>query len=80
VSLCRSDPFLGGRPPPAPRPELRITGTRAELSKAGALLGDVFEVLEVSEPYKNRGESQLYRLYVEATIPPARQEGTGDDR
>lgn len=49
--------------------KIRITGTLAELSEAGARLAEVFELREVSEPYQNRGGSQLYRLYVEAALP-----------
>ncbi|TDX84974.1 hypothetical protein [Amycolatopsis arida] len=49
--------------------KLRLTGTLAELSEAAALLGEVFELLEVSEPYPNRGTSKLYRLYVDADLP-----------
>lgn len=54
--------------------KIRIMGTRAELEEAAARLGEVFELLEVSEPYQNRGGSKLYRLYVEAVVPaPSRQ-------
>lgn len=48
--------------------KIRITGTHAELHQAAARLGEVFEVLEVSQPYPNRGASQLYRLYAEARL------------
>lgn len=60
--------------------KIRIMGTRAELAEAGALLGDVFELLEVSEPYRNKGASVLYRLYVEATLyPKSREKATESD-
>lgn len=49
--------------------KIRIMGTLDELSEAAARLGEVFELLEVSDPYQNRGTSKLYRLYVEAAIP-----------
>jgi len=49
--------------------KIRLTGTLAELSQATALLSEVFELLEISEPYPNRGASTLYRLYAEADIP-----------
>ncbi|WP_236567331.1 hypothetical protein [Nocardia sp. CY41] len=45
-----------------------MTGTLAELSEARTLLGDVFELIEASEPYPNRGGSKLHRVYVEAEI------------
>lgn len=49
--------------------KIRITGTLAELYEVRALLGDVLDVLEASEPHQNRGDSQLHRLYVEYVFP-----------
>jgi hypothetical protein len=49
--------------------KFRITGTLAELRRARALLGETFDVREASEPYPNRGDSTLYRLYVDAELP-----------
>ena len=50
--------------------KIRLTGTLDELRSASALLGETFELLEVSEPYPNRGNSRLYRVYAEAEIGP----------
>jgi hypothetical protein len=50
-----------------------------ELREATALLGEVFELLEVSEPYPNRGAGTLHRLYVEVTIPAALRGRGGPD-
>ncbi|MEU6562663.1 hypothetical protein [Nocardia nova] len=51
--------------------KIRLTGTLPELREAGALLGQVFDVLELSEPCPNRGASTLYRLYVEPGSAPS---------
>ncbi|MBC7301030.1 MAG: hypothetical protein H5T78_08750 [Nocardia sp.] len=48
--------------------KIRMSGTLAELRAARALLGETFDVREASEPYPNRGDSQLYRLYLDAEI------------
>lgn len=48
--------------------KIRLTGTLDELRSASVLLGEIFELLEVSEPYPNRGNSKLYRVYAEAAI------------
>ncbi|WP_331758541.1 hypothetical protein OG225_40750 (plasmid) [Nocardia sp. NBC_01377] len=49
--------------------KFRITGTLDELHRARALLGETLHVREASEPYPNRGDSTLYRLYVDADLP-----------
>lgn len=49
--------------------KMRVMGTLDELNHARELLNDVFEVLEVSQPFRNRGDSKLYRMYVEAALP-----------
>lgn len=53
--------------------KIRLMGTRAECDAAVAALrapGSGFDVLEVSPPAANRGDSKLVRVYVE-TGPPA---------
>ena len=43
---------------------IRIMGTLDEVTAASALLEKAGEVLEISEPYANRGRSKLYRVYI----------------
>jgi hypothetical protein len=50
--------------------KIRIMGTRAETEDAVKVLRLAFDVLEVSDFRPNRGDSQLGRVYVEAS-PPA---------
>ena len=39
-------------------------GTLEEVKAASALLENAAEVLEISDPYPNRGKSKLYRVYI----------------
>ncbi|WP_063128686.1 hypothetical protein [Nocardia fusca] len=57
--------------------KIRLTGTPTELRAATALLGEVFELREVSAPYPNRGTSTLHRLYIDVGIPTAPKESAG---
>lgn len=52
--------------------KIRITGLPAEVSAAVAVLTstDGLDVIEVSDPYPNRGDSRLVRVYVETQLPP----------
>lgn len=43
---------------------IRLTGTLEEVTAASELLEKAGEVLEISEPYANRGKSKLYRMYI----------------
>lgn len=43
---------------------IRIMGTLEEVTAASELLEKSAEVLEISEPYANRGKSKLYRVYI----------------
>lgn len=43
---------------------IRLTGTIEEVTAAAQLLENAGEVLEISEPYANRGRSKLYRVYI----------------
>jgi hypothetical protein len=45
-------------------------GTEDECRQVAELLPAVVEVLEVSEPRANRGDSRLVRVYVEARLYP----------
>lgn len=44
--------------------DFRITGTQDDITAAIEKLKAVFEVLEVSSFYPNRGDSKLGRVYV----------------
>jgi hypothetical protein len=52
--------------------KLRLEGTPAECEQAAALLGQAFTVVSVSDPYPNRGQSRLVRVYVEVRLDPER--------
>lgn len=43
---------------------IRLMGTLDEVTAASELLEKSAEVLEISEPYANRGKSKLYRVYI----------------
>lgn len=43
---------------------IRIMGTLDEVTAASELLEKAAEILEISEPYRNRGTSKLYRVYI----------------
>lgn len=60
--------------------KVRLMGTPAECSAAVTALADSprLSVVEVSNPYPNRGDSRQVRVYVEAH--PAERGGHGDHR
>jgi hypothetical protein len=52
---------------------MRLSGTEADLKAYLYLLHamenkGLIEILEESSPYKNRGESKLYRVYLELNL------------
>lgn len=49
--------------------KIRIMGTQTECDDTVKVLRLAFNVLEVSSPRANRGDSQLVRVYVEAGAP-----------
>lgn len=49
--------------------KIRIMGTPRECDDAVKVLRLAFNVLEVSSPRPNRGDSRLVRVYVEASAP-----------
>lgn len=49
--------------------KIRIMGTPQECADTVKVLRLAFNVLEVSSPRANRGDSQLVRVYVEAGAP-----------
>ena len=44
--------------------KIRIEGSLKELSTAQGIVKSPFKVLEISKPYKNRGDSEIYRIYI----------------
>jgi hypothetical protein len=51
--------------------KVRLHGTRAEVDQATRRLVEVFEVVAVSEPYRDRGASVLVRVYLEVRLDGA---------
>jgi hypothetical protein len=52
---------------------MRLSGTEADLKAYLYLLRamdtkGLIEILEESQPYKNRGESKMYRVYLEVNL------------
>ncbi len=45
--------------------KIRLHGTLEEVERATEKIRSVFHVVSVSNPYPDRGKSQLYRVYVE---------------
>ena len=48
--------------------KIRLHGTLDELKKAVVELEETFIVLAESEPYKDRGISEYYRIYVDCEL------------
>jgi hypothetical protein len=48
--------------------KVRLHGTRAEVDQATRRLVEVFDVVAVSEPYRDRGASVLVRVYLEVRL------------
>jgi hypothetical protein len=48
--------------------KVRLMGTEHEVKAATERLRGVFVVLQVSDPYRCRGDSQLVRVYVEVQV------------
>ena len=55
--------------------KIRLSGLPAEIDQAVSILYGVqaLDVIEVSNPYLNRGDSGIVRVYIEAQLCP----GTG---
>jgi single-stranded DNA-binding protein len=45
--------------------KIRLEGTAEECQQATVRLAEVFDVVSISDPYRNRGRSRLVRVYVE---------------
>jgi len=55
------------------RVKMRLSGTESDLKAYLYLLRamdrkGLIEILEESEPYKNRGDSKIYRVYLEVNL------------
>jgi hypothetical protein len=57
--------------------KIRIEGTPEECQQAAPRLAEVFEVVSVSDPYPNRGQSRLVRVYLEIRLDHQRQADDG---
>ena len=52
--------------------KIRLTGLPAEIDQAVTVTNDAqaLDVIEVSNPYPNRGDSRQVRVYIEAQLHP----------
>jgi hypothetical protein len=50
--------------------KLRLHGTPEEVTQATRRLAEVLDVVAVSDPYPDRGASELVRVYLEIRLPP----------
>ena len=55
--------------------KIRLIGLPEEVTAAAGRLGQIFEVIEISDPYPCRGASRQVRVYAEVRPQP-----TGDSR
>jgi hypothetical protein len=53
--------------------KIRIEGTPQECQQATPQLAEVFNVVSISHPYPNRGQSRLVRVYLEIHFADQRQ-------
>ncbi len=53
--------------------KLRLHGTPAEVAEATRRLVEAFDVVAVSRPYPDPGQSMLVRVYLELRLSPADQ-------
>jgi hypothetical protein len=50
--------------------KVRLHGARDEVAEATRRLVQVFDVVAISEPYRDRGASLLVRVYLEVRLDP----------
>jgi hypothetical protein len=50
--------------------KVRLHGTHQEVTEATRRLVEVFDVVAVSQPYRDRGASVLVRVYLEVRLHP----------
>jgi hypothetical protein len=48
--------------------KIRVTGLLDELTQAAERLGGVFDIVEISEPVRRRGNSRQYSIYLEIRV------------
>lgn len=44
--------------------KIRLHGTLIEIQRMAASMKNFYSVVDISKPYKDRGESELYRIYI----------------
>ncbi|GAA3801647.1 hypothetical protein GCM10022226_21840 [Sphaerisporangium flaviroseum] len=49
--------------------KIRIIGLPDEVTQAADILAQMFDLIEISEPYSCRGTTRNVRLYAEARLP-----------
>lgn len=47
---------------------IRLSGTLEEIEKAKKSIENALEVLSVSKPYRDRGKTELWRVYLECEV------------
>ena len=60
--------------------KVRLHGTLAEVAEATRRLAEAFDVVSISEPYRDRGASVLVRVYLEIRLDPANPPPAGPGR
>jgi hypothetical protein len=50
--------------------KVRLHGTHQEVAEATRRLVEAFDVVSISEPYRDRGASVLVRVYLEIRLDP----------
>jgi hypothetical protein len=55
--------------------KMRLQGVEEDIVKMVNSLKQHYNLLEVSAPYKNRGESQFVRVYISVRLPDRRVDG-----
>lgn len=48
--------------------KIRLHGTLDELEQATEIVREQFKVLSESEPYKDRGKTEYYRVYMDCEV------------
>ncbi len=57
--------------------KIRLEGTEQECQQVTPQLAEVFDVVSISDPYPNRGQSRLVRVYLEIRLDTQRQADDG---
>lgn len=48
--------------------KIRLHGTLEEIKAASSIIHTQFDILSISEPYKDRGKNKYYRVYVDCEV------------